>query len=200
MIPTEIFRQARVAFDEADAVIMVVDGRSELAAPDMELVRLLMRGGKPLFLAVNKVTIAQEARLRRFPRLGIRKIFLVPRTRHGLDDVVERAGGPAQEEDQFRIRETEPVRGRQSPEEAERSDDEIQGRKVAIIGHPNVGKSTLLNQLTGTARAIVSPIPGTTRDAMDEWSNATAGAIASSTPPASAARARPADGAKNYPW
>ena len=55
LIPAEIFRQARVALDEAAAIVMVVDGRTELASPDMELARLLRRLGKPLFLAVNKV-------------------------------------------------------------------------------------------------------------------------------------------------
>ena len=59
IIPSEIFRQARVALEEADATVMVVDGRTELAAPDIELSRLLMRGGKPVFLAVNKMD-AQE--------------------------------------------------------------------------------------------------------------------------------------------
>src|SRR5271165_17468 len=54
-IPSEIFRQARVALDEASAIVMVVDGRTELASPDMELARLLLRTGKPLVLAVNKV-------------------------------------------------------------------------------------------------------------------------------------------------
>src|SRR5271154_2761890 len=55
LIPAEIFRQARVALEEADATVMVVDGRSELAAPDMELAKLLMRGGKPVFPPVNKI-------------------------------------------------------------------------------------------------------------------------------------------------
>ena len=55
LIPAEIFRQARVALDEACAIVMVVDARSELAAPDRELARLLLRTGKPLFLAVNKI-------------------------------------------------------------------------------------------------------------------------------------------------
>src|SRR5438270_11238972 len=55
LIQSEIFRQAKVAFEEADAIVMVVDGRTELAAPDIELARLLIRSGKPVFLAVNKV-------------------------------------------------------------------------------------------------------------------------------------------------
>ena len=55
LIPAEIFRQAQVALSEANAIIMVVDGRTELASPDLELARLLLRGGKPVFLAVNKI-------------------------------------------------------------------------------------------------------------------------------------------------
>jgi GTP-binding protein len=156
LIPTEIFRQARVALDEADAVIMVVDGRSELAAPDMELARLLLRTGKPLFLAVNKIdSLAQEASVEDFRRLGIREMFPVS-SEHGtgvaelLDAILQKINTKVAEETEV------------AEEEA------TEETKVAIIGRPNVGKSTLLNRLTGTARAIVSPIPGTTRDAVDE--------------------------------
>src|ERR1700724_2168941 len=77
-IPAEVFRQAKVALQEADAIIMVVDGRTELAAPDIELARQLIRTGKPLFLAVNKVdTEKQQALDGEFHRLGIRKLFPV---------------------------------------------------------------------------------------------------------------------------
>src|SRR5258708_16626293 len=62
-IPSEIFRQARVAFDEAFAIVMVVDARSEITAPDLELARLLQRTGKPLFLAANKVDSRKQASL-----------------------------------------------------------------------------------------------------------------------------------------
>ena len=75
-IPSEIFRQARVALDEAAAIIMVVDGRTELAAPDLELVRLLIRTGKPLFLAVNKIdSDKQESLTGDFHRLGMKEVF-----------------------------------------------------------------------------------------------------------------------------
>jgi len=160
-IPKEIFRQARVALDEADAVIMVVDGRTELAAPDLELARLLQRTGKPLFLAVNKIdTLAQEADIEDFRRLGIREMFPVSSEQGTgvaelLDAVLEKIN--AEVAGTVEIAEET---GQEEPQAAE--------TKVAIIGRPNVGKSTLLNRLTGTARAIVSPIPGTTRDAVDE--------------------------------
>ncbi|HEY6347907.1 MAG TPA: ribosome biogenesis GTPase Der [Candidatus Angelobacter sp.] len=157
-IPAEIFRQARVALEEAGAIVLVVDGRSELAAPDMELARLLHRLGKPLFLAVNKVdTPKQEAEAENFRTLGIDRLFPVS-AEHGL--------GVAEllEAVLHVIPETESHDFEQQPGES----SPRQETKVAIIGHPNVGKSTLLNALTGTSRAIVSPIAGTTRDAVDE--------------------------------
>jgi GTP-binding protein len=164
LIPAEIFRQARVALDEAAAIVMVVDGRTELAAPDMELVRLLRRLGKPLFLAVNKIdSTKQEAEAENFRTLGITELYPVS-AEHGtgtaelLEGVLAAipAGEPQAEEESAEAG-VEPGTTREERE-----------TRVAIIGHPNVGKSTLLNALTGTARAIVSPVAGTTRDAVDE--------------------------------
>ncbi len=158
-IPAEVFRQARVALQEAAAIVMVVDGRTELAAPDLELARLLLRTGKPLFLAVNKLdTLKLEAAADEFRRLGIANVYAVS-AEHGagvaelLDAVLQK------------IPTTEDTEGAEAKQEEGKGRGEI---KVAIIGRPNVGKSTLLNQLTGSARAIVSEIPGTTRDAVDE--------------------------------
>jgi GTP-binding protein len=75
-IPAEIYRQARVALDEAAAIIMVVDGRSELAGPDLELVRLLRKSNRPLFIAVNKVDSEKQSSLiDDFHRLGVREMF-----------------------------------------------------------------------------------------------------------------------------
>ncbi len=74
LIPAEIFRQAKVGLEEADAIIMVVDGRTELAAPDVELARLLLRGGKPVFLAVNKMdTPEMFAAAENFRQLGLQE-------------------------------------------------------------------------------------------------------------------------------
>ncbi len=76
LIPSEIFRQARVALDEANAIVMVVDGRTELASPDMELARLLLRTGKPLVLAVNKMdTPKLEPYAEEFRSLGIKELI-----------------------------------------------------------------------------------------------------------------------------
>ena len=76
LIPAEIFRQARVALEEADAIVLVVDGRTELASPDIDLARLLLRTGKPLVLAVNKMdTTALEPYAEEFRRLGIKELL-----------------------------------------------------------------------------------------------------------------------------
>jgi GTP-binding protein len=180
-IPAEIFRQARVAFDEAAAIVMVVDGRTELSAPDFELVRLLRKTGRPLFLAVNKVdTIKQQSLPDEFHRLGIRNIFPVSAEHgRGVDDLLDailpilppnlaessaEQSAPANEESTAAHDQRRTVND-DSPALEEEPSHEV---KVAIIGHPNVGKSTLLNCLTSSDRAIVSPIPGTTRDAVDE--------------------------------
>jgi GTP-binding protein len=172
LIPAEIFRQARVALQEASAIILVVDGRSELAAPDLDLARLLQRAGKPLFLAVNKVdTEKQEAAAEDFRRLGIANLFPVS-AEHGrgvaelLDAIVDIL--PPEKKDLT----TEDTEGTEEQREEAQGDkqapESCRETRVAIIGRPNVGKSTLLNRLIGAERAIVSPVPGTTRDAVDE--------------------------------
>jgi GTP-binding protein len=162
-IPTEIVRQAQVAIEEAAQLVLVVDAREGIVPLDEELVQLLRRTGKPLSLAVNKVDAAQHSALAaEFHRLGVPDIFpLSAEHALGVDDLLEHvtrdfaasveasaesAGGPAA---------VTPSPG---------SDEPI---KVGIIGRPNVGKSTLLNSLLEEERSIVSPLPGTTRDAVD---------------------------------
>jgi GTP-binding protein len=161
-IPAEIFRQAKVALDQSAAMVMVVDGRTELAAPDLELARLLIKSGKPLFLAINKIDTEKQGALSgEFHRLGIRNVFPISAENgNGLDDLVDAIFAAVPSEPMEEV-EPEP----DQPQELQAAEKEI---KVAIIGHPNVGKSTLLNRLTATDRAIVSPLPGTTRDAVDE--------------------------------
>lgn len=166
LIPSEIYRQARVALDEADVIAMVVDGRSELAAPDIELARLLIRSGKPVLLAVNKIDSPKlESIVEDFRRLGIQNVFPVSAENgNGIPELLEAV---------LELVPAAPDSGaEQSAPLQEEAEDEPRAAaaetKIAIIGRPNVGKSTLLNQLTGTSRAIVSPIAGTTRDAVDE--------------------------------
>jgi GTP-binding protein len=164
-IPSEIFRQAKVAFEEAAAIIMVVDARTEIAGPDRELARLLARTGKPLFLAVNKMdSDKQDSLLGEFHALGMRNIFPISAEHgRGVDDLLDAVLKVIPNVKTFN------TEGAEDTEEgAEPIAEEPHEIKVAIIGHPNVGKSTLLNQLTGKDRAIVSPVAGTTRDSIDE--------------------------------
>ncbi len=201
LIPSEIFRQARVALDEAAAVVMVTDVRTELTGPDMELARLLQKLGKPLYLAVNKVDDPKlEAEAENFRRLGIKNLWPISAEHStGVAELIEelmkviptiaevevekrlnnfaRRTLPS-DEVEADFDELEETNGDAELEELHAADaDGLEDRlletmpneiKIAIIGHPNVGKSTLLNQLTGSDRAIVSAIAGTTRDAIDE--------------------------------
>ena len=190
LIPSEIFTQAKFALDEASAIIMVVDGRTELASPDIDLARLLIRTGKPIFLAVNKIdTEAMEAAAENFRRLGIKELFPIS-SEHalGIGDLLEAVwevlpwpegsldASVDEEEAELAYEEPEldenglPIEKDEDEQAVHRTHGEYQQREtnVAIIGRPNVGKSTLLNALTGSSRAIVSPIAGTTRDAVDE--------------------------------
>jgi len=184
LIPSEIYAQAQVALEEADALVLVVDARTELASPDYDLVRMMIRGGKPLFLAVNKVegeTMALAAE--NFRQLGIRNVFPIS-SEHGLgigdllDAIAEAIPAPpeAEQSEEEALSAEEAEAGSKAEEDSPdaqslhrtHGDFEPHETSVAIIGRPNVGKSTLLNALTGTSRAIVSPIAGTTRDAVDE--------------------------------
>jgi GTP-binding protein len=170
LIPSEIYRQARVALDEAAAIVMVIDGRTELAGPDLELVRLLRKANRPLFVAVNKVDSEKQSSLiDDFHRLGVKQMFPVSAEHgRGIDDLLD-AVIQTLPPDSAAVAEAdeEPAEEKQT-EDGAKQEEAPHEVKVAIIGHPNVGKSTLLNCLTSSDRAIVSPIPGTTRDAVDE--------------------------------
>jgi GTP-binding protein len=178
LIPAAIFDQARVALDEADALVMVVDVRTELASPDYDLVRLLTRSRKPVFLAVNKVEgDAMELVAENFRQLGIKEVYPIS-SEHGLGigELLD-AVADALPKEKFSEPAEEEVEEEAAAEESDEDDEKVHRThgeyeqhetSIAIIGRPNVGKSTLLNALTGTSRAIVSPIAGTTRDAVDE--------------------------------
>jgi GTP-binding protein len=152
-IPSQILKQARHALKGAAHIILLVDGRAEITAPDRDLARMLLRLGQPISLAVNKAdTGAREDLAHDFYSLGIRDIFPVS-AEHGIgvDALVDHV-----------------TAGFAVPSETAPAEEPLASVKVAIIGRPNVGKSTLLNALTGEDRAIVSPIAGTTRDSIDE--------------------------------
>ena len=189
LIPVEIYTQAKVALEEADALVLVVDARTELASPDYDLVKLLIRGGKPVFLAVNKVEgEAMALAAENFRQLGLRNVFPISAEHalgigdllDGISEAIPVKAGAAQTEEETPAAEedegAEEAAFAQAADEDEehpsihRTHGEYEQHEtsVAIIGRPNVGKSTLLNALTGTSRAIVSPIAGTTRDAVDE--------------------------------
>jgi GTP-binding protein len=156
LIPTEILKQAQVALDLASHILYVIDGRTEITAADRDLVKLLRPLNKPLSLVVNKIDAESRQNLvHEFYSLGLGELFAVSAEhRLGLDELLEHVTAPFPREPEI-----------EEENEAEGNERRI---KVAIIGRPNVGKSTMLNALVGAERAIVSPVPGTTRDAVDE--------------------------------
>ncbi|MEM1281935.1 MAG: ribosome biogenesis GTPase Der [Chlamydiota bacterium] len=145
----DIKRQAEIAIEEADTIVMVVDSQIGITDLDIELSRILLKTNKPLTLAVNKVDhYEKEHLIYEFERLGISNKVAVSATQNWqIAELLEMAM------DGFTI----------SDEDLE----EPPGMKIAIIGRPNVGKSSLINYLLEDDRCIVSPIPGTTRDSID---------------------------------
>ena len=148
--PVLVSGQVRVAIESAARLIFVVDGRSEISETDRDLADLLRRTNKPVSLAVNKCdTPERQALAAGFYELGFRDVFSVSAEHDlGVDVLLDH------------VTESFPM--------LEVSEAQERPIRVAIIGRPNVGKSTLLNCLTGKQRSIVSPTPGTTRDAVDE--------------------------------
>jgi len=149
LIPANILNQARAALDEASLILLVVDARAGITPLDEELAELARVTGKPVFVAANKVDTARlEVDSLEFERWGLDAVFPVS-AEHGsgvaemLDSAIDILAAPEVQEEGGR---------------------EI---RLAIVGRPNVGKSSLVNRLVGEERVIVSPIPGTTRDAVD---------------------------------
>jgi GTP-binding protein len=147
-ISAEVFRQAEVALEEADLILLVVDGRQGVTPLDRELSSLLRSRGQDFFLVVNKIDVEQlEPDAFQFYALGVQRMFLVS-AEHSLgveellDEILTQVpeGGEEVQEDEVRI---------------------------AVIGRPNVGKSSLVNRFLGGQRVIVTDIPGTTRDSID---------------------------------
>jgi GTP-binding protein len=158
-IPAQVLRQADVALHKAAHIIFLIDGRAEITGSDRDLAQMLQRLGKPVSLAVNKIDTASRQDLtHQFYELGISDVFPVS-AEHGtgVDALLDHVTADFPQRDP----------GAAAPD-GEPGATEPTAIKVAIIGRPNVGKSTLLNALTGQERAIVSPIAGTTRDAVDE--------------------------------
>jgi len=148
-------QQAQVAIQDAALIILVVDSRDGVVPLDHEVVRQLRESGKPIFLAVNKVdSDNQQNLLVDFLSLGFKNVFPVSAIQgHGVEEMLNEAVKqlPAAGESEI-----------QNPK------SEIQNPlKIAVVGRPNVGKSSLVNRLVRAERVIVSDVPGTTRDSVD---------------------------------
>jgi ribosome-associated GTPase EngA len=154
-IPREILKQAQVAIGAASQLLLVVDVRAGLTPLDAELARLLRRTGKPLAIIANKVdTQMQESLAAPFYELSNDVFPVSAEHGYGIDELFEAITANLEKAPSSR---DEPAVPDQIPEQI----------NVAIIGRPNVGKSTMLNRLAGAERSIVSDMPGTTRDAVD---------------------------------
>jgi GTP-binding protein len=145
-IAKQVTKHAILAVEEADVVIMLMDAESGLMPLDIELCNTLRRYNKKVFYAVNKIDgPKKEKALYEFYPLGVDLLPLSALNGYGFDELMEKIVEVLPEE----IKET------------------AEYPRIAIVGRPNVGKSTLVNSLLGKERMIVSPVPGTTRDAVD---------------------------------
>lgn len=144
--------QILLALDEADIILFVADAKTGLHPEDTDLVQLLRRTAKPVFFAVNKIDgPGQERHLAEFYELGLDRLYPTSAAHgHGIAELLSELAAFLPE-----------------PHEEAEGEQTIEAIKVAIIGRPNVGKSTLVNHLLGTQRVIVNATPGTTRDAVD---------------------------------
>ena len=146
---SEIIVQANIAIDEADTIVFVVDGLEELNQNDYTIRDILMKSGKRVIVAINKLdNIKREDNLYNYYELGFDTLLPVSAEHKlGLTDLLD-----------------EIVKDFKEYEEDEEEDNRI---KFCLIGRPNVGKSSLVNALLNEEKVIVSPIAGTTRDAVD---------------------------------
>lgn len=150
IILSQMRRQAQLAIDSADVIILVTDLRSGVVATDEEVAAMLQKSGKPIVLCVNKCDTIGEVppEFYEFYNLGLGDPIAVSSVHgHGTGDLLDAVLAYL-------------------PDEAE-DEDESDTVRVAVIGKPNVGKSSLINAISGEERAIVSNIAGTTRDATD---------------------------------
>jgi GTP-binding protein len=156
IIPASILRQASAAIEQARLIVLVVDARAGATPLDEELFSLVRSAGRPAFVAANKVDSRKlEAHSLEFERFGFPVFPISAEHGDGIADLLDAALAVSP------VNETEAAGAQQA---AEGEKNEI---RIAIVGRPNVGKSSLVNRLTGEERTIVTPLPGTTRDAVD---------------------------------
>jgi len=184
VIPANIFKQAAVAIDEAVALIWVVDARRGVTPLDEELARLLRETGKRVLIAANKVDAARlEDEANDFHRFGFSDVFPISAEHgNGIGEVFDalaetvktgRPGAGGRRRGSPTVREgVEESPRKEAKAQSDANEDgtaDALPREInlAIVGRPNVGKSSLLNRLLGEERAIVSPVAGTTRDSVD---------------------------------
>jgi len=143
--------QCQLAMDEADVILFLMDGKEGLTPPDREIVDILRKLNKPVFYIVNKIDGPKhEEKVLDFYGLGVEQIYSISAVHgYGANELME-----------------EVIKALPNAAE-EKSDEEV--TKVAVIGRPNVGKSSLINRLLGYKRVLVDEIPGTTRDSIDTF-------------------------------
>lgn len=144
-------RQARAAAEEADLVLFVVDGREGASALDDDILRWLRKAARPTMLVINKIDgMNEDAVLADFARYGFPDVITVSAAhRAGIDELIDAALQRVPEEGAGEV-----------------LDDDPERMRIAFVGRPNVGKSTLVNRLLGEERMIASEVPGTTRDSI----------------------------------
>ncbi|MBS5022298.1 MAG: ribosome biogenesis GTPase Der [Firmicutes bacterium] len=142
----EIAKQADVAIDTADVILFFTDGREGLTPSDYDVADLLRRSKKPVILVVNKIDDYSPDKIFEFYSLGLGEPYAVSAEHsQGIGDVLDEAVSLFPENDS----------------------EVVPSLKIAVVGKPNAGKSSLVNKLLGAERSIVTPIAGTTRDAID---------------------------------
>jgi GTP-binding protein len=170
----EMARQTLQALDEADVVIFLVDGRAGVTPQDARIADLLRRRGRSIYLAVNKTEGMNDARVTaEFYELGIGDPYAISATQgdrvSALIEMVLEEQAPVAPEPEIVAVERQPATASVDGEEGEEPEFQPEPpprTKIAVVGHPNVGKSTLVNALLGEERVIAFDQPGTTRDSI----------------------------------
>ena len=146
--------QTRLAMEQADIIVFLMDGKDGLTPSDEEIVRLLRSYRKPVYYAVNKIDGPRhDENVYEFYRLGVEPIYTISAEHgRGVDELMNAVTADI------------PVA---EPEDEKVPGGEEEPIRIAVVGRPNVGKSSLVNRILGYERTIVNPLPGTTRDAID---------------------------------